>query len=299
MDRRKFLYNSTLAAGGMFLLSGKIPHKQDYLLSTIRGGSPASMLDLGLEVFGGIENFIQQGQKILIKPTILWNQPPKSGANTNPKLLAHLTDLCYKAGAREVLFVDHTIDSWTKCYKNSGIERAVKDVGAKILPGNKEFLYHEVTIPNAEVMKTAKIHEGVLSTDIIINVPSVAITDGGSYFGAFENLMNLVWPDNKTLAKRDQCMVDFLKFRQPVLNIMDASRVLQRTPTDNQTTDQTIDYKTQIVSADIVSSEVFAAKRLGVEPDSLHFLSLASKAGFGQLDPATNRIRSLVLKNNQ
>ncbi|HKJ43307.1 MAG TPA: DUF362 domain-containing protein [Sunxiuqinia sp.] len=299
MDRRSFLQNSSWVAAGTLLLAGKIPTKHDYHLAMVRGGSPAPMLDLAIEVFGDIKTFIQPGQKILMKPTILWNQLPESGANTNPKLLAHLTDLCYDAGAREVLFVEHTVDAWTKCYKNSGIERAVKDVGAKILPGNKEFLYHEVAIPNAQVMKTAKIHEGVLDTDVIINVPAVSQTEELGYFGAFDNLMELVWPTQLTKSQRPQCMVDFLRFRKPVLNIIDASRVLQRIPTKQKSTGRTQNYKTLILSSDIISSDVFAAKRLGVNPESLPYLTLAAQAGFGQMNPPADEIRSLVLKNSQ
>ena len=299
MKRRTFLRNSTLAASGLFLLSGKYKDLQSYHIAVLRGGSPAEMLDLGLEVFGNIGHFVKDGQKILVKPTMRWNKTPESGANTNPKLLAQLVERCYEAGADAVYLVDHTVDEWTKCYKNSGIERAVKDVGAKILPGNKEFLYQEVAIPNSKIMKTAKVHEIVQDVDAIINVPAVMNDGPNHFFGAFQNLMGLLWENKDYQEYPEQSMVDFLNYQIPVLNIMDVSHVLQQQQNGDKNKQAVKDYKTLILSADIVSAEAFAAKRLGVDPNSLKYLELAAQANFGQMNPPTNSIRSIVLKNSQ
>lgn len=259
-------------------------------LAIVRGGSAANMLDLGLEALGDLSRFIEPGQRILVKPTIRWNQAPESGQNTNPDLLERLVERCYEAGARGVFLVDQTQDNWTKCYKNSGIERVVKDAGAKILPGDKEFLYHEIDIPNAQVMKRPKVHEVMQEVDLIINVPAVQPQTPAGYFGAFHNLMGLVWQPESYQQQATQSMLDFLHYKTPVLNIMDAYRVVTSTGVK--------EYKTLVLSPDIVAAEVYAAKRLGTDPGSLSYLEQAEQAGFGKMELRKEHIRSIVLKNS-
>jgi uncharacterized protein (DUF362 family) len=293
MDRRKFIQNSALVASGLFLQSFKEYEPLAYNLVMVRGGSPGAMLDLGLEVLGNAARFVRSGQTVLIKPTIQGNKRTKSGTNTNPELLADMVKHCYDAGAKEVLLLGQTKTSWPRCFANSGIERAVKDAGAKVVPANKESLYEEVEIPNAKVMKKAKIHRAVLETDLIINIPAVKPDPDYGMFGAFRNLMGLVWEEGQNPGKTEQLMVDFLHYRKPVLNVMD----LYRVPKIGKKSDAT-EYKTVILSPDIVSAEVFAAKRLGIATDLLKYLEQAAQAGFGKIDPSKESIRSIVLKNN-
>ncbi|MGQ7867941.1 DUF362 domain-containing protein [Sunxiuqinia sp. sy24] len=291
MKRRQFITQSLLATGGLFCLPKAYAAANNTELVILRGGSPAEMLDLGLEALGDLSRFIKPGQKILVKPTMRWNQPPESGQNTNPELLASLVRRCYEAGSRGVFLVDQTQDKWTKCYKTSGIERMVKDAGAKILPGNKDFLYPEVDIPNARVMKHPKIHELVQEVDLIINVPAAQILPSNEYFGAFHNLKGLIWDADQYQQEEAQSMLDLLHYKKPSLNIMDAYRVA--TPQGVQ------DYKSLIISRDIVSAEAYTARRLGIDPDSLPYIGLAAQAGFGKTEQAKEHIRSIVLKNTR
>ena len=289
MNRRKFLHDSLLATGGLFFLPS-FGAVQKAELAIVRGGSAANMLDLGLDALGNLSRFIQAGQRILVKPTIRWNQAPKSGQNTNPELLQRLVERCYEAGARAVFLVDQTQDKWTKCYKNSGIERVIKDAGAKILPGDQEFLYHEVDIPNARQMKRPKVHQVLDEVDLIINVPAVQPQTPSGYFGAFHNLMGLVWKPEDYLQQENQSMLDFLHYNQPVLTIVDTYRVVTSTGVK--------EYKTLVLSPDMVAAEVYAAKRLGTDPRSLPYIEMAEQAGFGQTELPVEKIRSIVLKNS-
>lgn len=292
MKRRQFIHHSFLATGGILLASsGLAKAGKKTQVAIIRGGSPAGMLDLALEEFGGITQFVKAGQKILVKPTMRWDQSAESGQNTNPDLLAHLVKRCYEAGSKGVYLVDQTTDSWTKCYKNSGIERAVKDAGAKILPGNKEFLYQEVQIPGAKIPKALKIHEIVQEVDLIMNVPAVSVQPGWGYFGAFQNLEGLVWNYASFQEKEKQLALDFLKYKQPSLNIMDAYRVV--------TPGSVKEYKTLIVSPDIVSAENYTADRIGADPQQLSYLKLASGEGLGRMSQPREAIRTIILKNSQ
>lgn len=290
MKRRTFIHTSLLATGGLlFQAHGKVK-KAPTKLASIRGGSATEMLDLAIEAMGGLQKYIGAGQKILVKPTMRWNQASASGRNTNPDLLGLLVRRCYEAGSRGVYLFDQTIDPWTKCYKNSGIERAVKDAGAKIIPGDKEFLYQPASIPGAKVLSDPKLHQLAHEADLIINVPAVQELADGTYFGAFQNMLNLMW-NYQSEQQQAEAILDLLRFKKPTLTLVDACQVPGN--------DTIHDYKSLFLSTDMVAAEAYAVKRLGIDPTTLNYLQLAQQESFGQITLAPENIRSIVLKNSK
>ena len=127
-------------------------------LVAVKGGEPDVMFDKAIAALGGMSQFVKKGQKVVVKPNIGWDVPPERAGNTNPKLVARIVKRCYEAGASEVFVFDNTCDNWLKAYANSGIEKAVKDAGGKIVPGNTESYYKPVTV-KGQVLKTTTVHE--------------------------------------------------------------------------------------------------------------------------------------------
>ena len=57
-----------------------------------------------------------------------------------------------------------------ECYKNSGIEKAVKDNGGQIVTGKTETNTAD-GIPKGKNIKKAKVHELILDSVVFIDVP--------------------------------------------------------------------------------------------------------------------------------
>ena len=296
MKRRNFIKNTALITAGMASFPAIAKGKKNYTLVSIRGGSPLGMLDLGLDLLGGLDKFVLQGQKVLILPTLGWDRTPEQAANTNPKLLGKLVEMCYDAGSRGVYTFGQTEDHWTKAYKTSGIERMVKDAGAKILPGNKESYYKETAI-DGEVLKHTKLHQLLFETDIIINVPVLKKTDNGSFLGAIQNLKSLVWKFSELPAdQKNQALLDIAQLKKPVLNIIDADRVISKNAPAGKTQDDVSLLHTQILSSDIVAADTAAAKRLGLNPSEEKLLQLAQDKGIGTINLPDYRKKEIILK---
>ncbi len=296
MDRRQFIRNSALTAGALMSLPAFASRFPDPDLVIVKGGDPVTMLEEGLEALGGLERFIEKGQKVLIKPDIGWNRTPEQGANTNPELLGRLVEMCYQAKAREVHVVDHTHDEWTKCYKNSGIERQVKDASAKIWPANKEFLYKKTEIPEAKKLKEALLHQQLFETDILINVPVLKKDETSGISGGLQNLAGLVWDWEQLESQgRDQCLIDLLHFRKPVLNLVDAYRVITKNGPAGNSPDDVSLLRTLILSPDIVAADAAGAELLGIDPQSVTSLRLAAQAGWGTLKPNAGSVKQINL----
>lgn len=231
-------------------------------LVAVMGGEPEVMLIRALKELGGIQKFVKRGHNVVIKPNIGWDRKPEIAANTNPQLVAALVKQCLSAGAKQVLVFDHTCDNWQKCYDNSGIEAAVKAAGGKIIPGNDESMYREVSLPNGVNLTKPKIHEAILDCDVWFNVPVLKHHGGPKITISMKNLMGIVW-DRGFWHRNDlhQCIADCATFhKRPALNIVDAYRVMKSNGPQGKSESDAVLLKSLLVSHDYVAVDTAAVK---------------------------------------
>lgn len=271
-----------------------VPEKYDMV--AIKGGEPDAMFDEAIKSFGGMKSFIKKNQKVLIKPNIGWDVSPERGGNTNPKLVSRVIKHCFDAGAKEVYVFDHTCDDWKRCYSNSGIEKAVKDVGGQIVSGGSESYYQEVEIKDAQKMKKTKIHELVLNSDVFINMPILKSHSSTRLSIAMKNFMGIVW-DRGYMHRNDlnQCIADSILYRKPDLNIIDAYYVMKQNGPRGVSVDDVVTMKSQIISRDIVAADSAAAKLFGMQPDDIGHINIADAMGIGKKDLNSLKINRIIL----
>lgn len=294
MKRREFIRKS-IAAGvvsgtalslmgySKFLNAGMLPPEEIFDLVAVRGGEPDAMFDLGIKSLGGMKKFVKAGQKVLVKPNIGWDASPERAANTNPILVKRIVEHCFEAGAKEVFVFDNTCDNWIKCYQNSGIEKAVKDAGGKMVPGNTENYYQHVEIKDGKNLTEAKVHELILDSDVFINVPVLKNHGSAKLTVAMKNLMGVVW-DRRYWHRNDlhQCIADYATFeKKPQLNIIDAYRVMMKNGPRGVSVDDVVMMKSQIISTDMVAADTAATKLFGHEPEEIPYIVLAHEMGIG------------------
>lgn len=305
MKRRDFL-KSGLIAGASVTISGvfgsyfaksSYSKTNAYDLVAIKGGEPDQMFDEAIKYFGGIKNFVKKNQKVLIKPNIGWDTPPERGANTNPKLVARVIKHCFDAGAKEVYVFDHTCDDWKRTYSNSGIEKAVKDAGGTIVPGNSEGYYQDVSINFGKSLTKAKVHELILDSDVFINMPVLKHHGSAKLTIAMKNMMGVVW-DRGYWHRNDlhQCIADYSTYsKKPVLNIVDAYFVMKQNGPRGVSAQDVAMMKSQIISTDIVAADAASAKLFGVEPDDIPYIRIADSMGIGKKDLSKLNIKRIIL----
>jgi len=305
MDRRAFLCKSVAAvvAGVRFpsesLTSSAASTSGAGVpidLVAIKGGEPDVMFREAIRALGGISAFVKKGQKVVVKPNIGWDVTPERAGNTNPKLLREIIRQCKDAGAKEIVVLDHTCDSWQQCYRNSGIEAAAKDAGAKVAPAHSEGYYHEVSIPNGKNLKTAKEHEAILAADVFLNVPVLKNHGSARLTMAMKNLMGNVW-DRGFWHSNDlhQCIADFATYRKPTLNILDAYAVMKRNGPRGISVDDVVVMKAQLLSTDMVAVDAAGAKLFGMNPDDVPHIVLAAAQHAGRKDLDALSIRRISL----
>ncbi len=268
-----------------------------YDMVAIKGGEPELMFDEAIKAMGGMQAFVKQGQKVLLKPNIGWDVSVDRAGNTNPKLVQRVIQHCFEAGAKQVYVFDNTCDQWDRCYSNSGIEKAVKDAGGTIVPGNTETYYQEVDIPGGKKLKNAKVHELVLDSDVFINMPILKHHSSGRLTVTMKNLMGVVW-DRRYWHKNDlqQCIADYATFhKKPTLNIVDAYRVMTKNGPRGISDADVALMKSQIITTDMVAADAASAKMFGIEPADVPYITMAASMGVGTMDLEKLNIHRIIM----
>ncbi|MFO1433975.1 MAG: DUF362 domain-containing protein [Candidatus Competibacteraceae bacterium] len=303
MNRREFLQTSlgVLAGAGLSLnpstrLFATDAGSASYDLVAVKGGGPEAMFDQGIQALGGMQTFVKKGQTVVIKPNMAWDVPPERAANTNPRLVKRIAEQCLNADAKEVYVFDNTCDNWEKSYRNSGIEKAIKEAGGKIAPGNSEKYYQAVNIPNGRRLTEAKEHELILAADVFINVPILKQHESAMLTVSMKNLMGAIW-DRGYWHRHDlhQCIADFATYRKPNLIVVDAYYVLKRNGPRGVSVGDVVPMKAQLLATNMVTADAAAAKLFGIEPDSVDYIRIAHEMGVGRKDLENLSIKRIKL----
>jgi uncharacterized protein (DUF362 family) len=305
MDRREFvqkaiggsvLLGSSLAMGGIGSALARSLGRSAAVpdLVAIKGGEPDVMFDRAIETYGGMSHFVRKGSTVLVKPNIGWDVTPDRGGNTHPALVKRVIEHCFNAGAREVTVFDHTCDNWSRCYKNSGIEKAVKDANGKIVSGDSEGYYQQAAVPKGKRLTQAKVHDLLLSADVFINVPVLKHHGSTRLTAGMKNLMGVVW-DREYWHRNDlhQCIADMASYRKPDLTVIDAYYVMKRNGPRGVSAEDVLTLKTQLLSPDVVAADAAAAKLWGVEPGDVAHITIAEEMGLGSAKLDSLNIRRL------
>lgn len=302
MKRRDFLRKSvgaSIASGAMLSLGGvnksfaaSTKAEGEIDLVVIKGGEADAMFEKAIAELGGMKAFVKQGQTVVVKPNIGWDAPPERAANTNPNLVGKIVEHCKAAGASKVYVFDNTCDEWTRCYKNSGIEAAVKKAGGEIVTGKDEGMYREVEVKQGKSLKTAKVHKLILDSDVFINVPVLKNHGGATMSLSMKNLMGIVW-DRGYWHRNDlhQCIADFATFRKPDLNIIDGFNVMKRNGPRGVSVDDVVNMKYQIITKDMVAADTAAVKVFGLDVNKVKHIGIAEEMGVG-----TTKLESLKIQ---
>ena len=299
MERRNFLKAALLGtvAGAMSFKSEKLfgsgkveSYVVDNDLVAVMGGEPEEMYSKAIAAMGGISRFIKKGDKVVVKPNMGWDKKPEFAANTNPDLLTAIIKDCFAAGASEVTVFDNTCDEWQACYKNSGLEAAAKAAGAKVAFAHDEKYYKAVQLPKGQKLKEAKIHEAIINCDKWINVPVLKTHGGAKLTISMKNYMGIVW-DREYWHKTDlqQCIADCATYeKKPVLNIVDAYRIMTQNGPKGRTIADTQTAKALFMSTDIVAVDTAALRFFGqfktIKLEEVSHIGIAEKMNVGTTD---------------
>lgn len=268
----------------------------DYDLVSVEGDNIEIMTKKLMDELGGIEKFVKKGDIVVVKPNIGWNRAPEYAADTNPELVAAVVKICLKAGAKKVNVFDNTCNEEKMCYKNSGIEDAVKKAGGNIYFMDR-FRYIPADFQSESSMQDYPVYADAVNCDCFINIP-IAKTHGLAKLTlSIKNLMG-VWGGNRSTMHWDidRKLTEILAFIKPDLNIIDGYRILTANGPRGGNLADVKKMSTIIASTDAVLADSYAAKKLfNINPSDISHIKTAYEAGLGNMNFSAAKIKKIKI----
>lgn len=146
ISRRNFIMTgaaATFVSGPFF--SGRVYAEGNADLGVAKGANIEAVVRAAVASVGGIGAFVKKGNQVIIKPNISFASEPERAATTNPEVLRAVMKLCFEAGAKKVLVVDHPLNDAEVIGAGVAIAEVVKQTSNAmlILPtteSDREFL---------------------------------------------------------------------------------------------------------------------------------------------------------------
>lgn len=305
MDRREFIEQVAAWSAGACLapplfdvravLAAEERPNGKPLMVVAKGKDYEALVDKVLKPLGGMTAFVNEGDRVVVKPNIGFDRKPEQAATTHPDVVKAVVRRCLDAGARRVLVFDRPVNDARRSYARSGIKEAVESIGDSRVRceyvKNKDFV--PVKIADGKSLDEFDFHRDALppECDCYINVPVAKHHCQAKLTLGLKNVMGVIG-GNRGIIHRDlpRRIADLNLVVRPKLTIIDATRILLRHgPTGGKLEDVKV-LDTLIASADTVAADAYATTLFGEKPDYLGSTVAAAKLGLGEMDLSKVRI---------
>ena len=298
MDRRTFIKFAALTGAGCALPSGlsaiagaaEKAARPDLVVA--HGASPEKIVKAALDAMGGIKEFISRGDIVVIKPNIGWDRTPEQAGNTNPEVVAAVVKLCFEAGAKKVKVFDRPVNDPRRCYVQSGIMTAAKELGADV-DYMDERKFKDMDIKGV-ALKSWPLYSDIFDADKVISIPIAKHHGLAKLTMSMKNWMGVMGGSRRQIhQKLDESLVDLSMKIKPTLTILDAVRILTANGPQGGSLADVKKLDTVIVGFDPVAIDSYGATLFGMKGSDLGYVTIGHKLGLGQMDLNKVRIRKV------
>ncbi|MCL4562766.1 MAG: DUF362 domain-containing protein [Chloroflexi bacterium] len=254
-------------------------------LVVARGGEPEDLVRRAVAALGGIEQFVHQGDEVIVKPNIcVAYHTYEYAATTNPWVVAAVVRMCLEAGAAHVKVMDYPFGGTAEeAYNISGIREQVEAAGGSMefMPGYK---YVKMDIPQGKSLKSTKIYGDILQANVLINVPIAKHHNLAKLTIGMKNLLGVIADRTAMHQNIGQRLADLASRILPTLTIVDAVRILTANGPTGGNLDDVKKLDTVIASRDLIAADAYASTLFGMQPTDLAYVVAGSEMGLGNSD---------------
>jgi uncharacterized protein (DUF362 family) len=268
---------------GDFRLKGPAPGSAK--MAIVRGADRGAMFERGIKALGGMEAFIRQGDRVLVKVNAAFATPASLGATTHPDLLAAVAGLCFKAGAAQVLVTDNPINNPDSCFGTSGLAEAARAAGARII-APRAALFVPVSLPEGQLLQNWPVMAGAFQgvTKVIVVSPVKDHQRAGASM-TLKNLYGFLGGRRNVFHQDiNGIITELAQLLKPTLCVLDGTvSMMTNGPTGGSLSDLK-ETGTLVVSTDPVAADAVGVELLGRTLADVPYIRMAEKAGAGLAD---------------
>jgi uncharacterized protein (DUF362 family)/NAD-dependent dihydropyrimidine dehydrogenase PreA subunit len=184
-------------------------------------------LQRSIDLIGGIQSIVKKGDRVLLKPNLLYGKAPEKAVTTHPSIIRGILQIIKEAGGSPILGDSPGLGSVIAVAEKAGIKKVADAMGCPVIEFNRPVLPGE---RKGTIFKNIEIDRAVLEADVIINLPKwkthaqMFLTLGvKNLFGCVPGPRKALW-HLKAGEDRDlfaRVLVDIYQLIQPSLTILD------------------------------------------------------------------------------
>ena len=186
-----------------------------------------SALRQAIDLIGGIQTFVKKGNRVLLKPNLLFGKSPEKAVTTHPSIVRGMIQIVREAGGVPSIGDSPSVGSLTWTAEKAGIRAVADEMKCPLVEFNRPVLPPK---ERGKIFKQLEIDQTVLEADVIINLPkfkthSLTLLTLGvkNLFGCIPGPRKALWhlkagEDRKAFA---QILVDVYQIIHPSLTILD------------------------------------------------------------------------------
>ena len=254
-------------------------------MAIVKGTDRAVMVEQGVKALGGMESFVQKGDRVLIKVNAAFATPASLGATTHPETLAAVAGLCFKAGAAQVVIADNPINNPDSCFEITGLAQAARTTGSRIIPP-RAALFAPLSLPGGKLIQNWPVMAGVFQgvTKVIVVSPVKDHQRAGASM-TLKNLYGFLGGRRNVFHQDiNGIITELALLLKPTLCVLDGTvSMMTNGPTGGSLSDLK-DTGTMVVSTDPVAADAVGVELLGRTLADVPYIQMAAKAGAGQAD---------------
>lgn len=238
----------------------------------------------GIELLGGIEQFVQPDEKILLKPNLLRGRAPDKAVTTHPSVFSAVIEMLQKNGCKNLSYGDSPgYGAPEKVAKEAGLQTVAETAGIKML----EFSKGEATpFPEGQICKQFELARGVLESDAIISLSKMKTHKLTRITGAVKNQLGCVYGFNKGASHAkypnslnfSKMLVDLNKMLAPRLFIMDGIVAMEG---DGPGSGTPVLMNVLLFSNDPVALDATFARLINLDPANVPTIVYGDEMGLG------------------
>lgn len=255
----------------------------------------------GLSLLGGMENFIDKTENILLKPNLLSASPPEKCVTTHPAVFRAVAESALEAGAVVSYGDSPAIGGFRNAARRAGLAAVARELAI----GAADFRTGvDVSFPEGKQNRTFTIARGVLESDGVISLPKFKTHGFQKVTGAVKNQFGCIpgvlkgeyhvkLSDAMDFAKM---LVDVARFVNPRLFIMDGIDAMEGNGPGSGTPKQ---LGVILLSSDPVALDATACRLVDLDPRLVPAVLYGGHFDFGtfqeeEIDLVGDDISSLV-----
>ncbi len=242
-------------------------------------------LQQALHLIGGMDSFVKKGDRVLLKPNLLFGKDPEKAVTTHPSVVKGVIQIVREAGGVPFIGDSPGIGSTVRAAEKAGIRDVAEAMDCPIVEFNRPVFSQE---GRAKIFKHLEIDQAVLEADVLINLPKwkthgmMLLTLGvKNLFGCIPGSRKALWhlragKDQKIFAR---ILIDLYRIIQPSLTILDGIVGMEG---NGPSSGRPIPLGLILASRDALSLDQVVCDLLGISRKALLTNRIAFEQGMGR-----------------